>query len=296
MKLTQSILFLAAATITATLSTHAQVKTAAASPDSELKQVVGLTEFTIKYSRPSVKDREIYGGLVPYEKLWRTGANATTKISFDTEIEFGGKKVPAGDYVLFSIPNADEWTVILYGDTSVRNAGLYDQKDDVTRITVKPLTLANPVESFTIGFDTLRDTSATLFIDWANTRVPVEIEIDTVALTLSSIESAMEGVFANNQLHALLYPTNPTPVSLIIREPGSPQGVSPLNIANLTGFPDLVIPGGMSPRGLPVTFSLMGRAFTEGRLLSYAYDYEQATKAIRLPVNTPALPSDQLLK
>jgi amidase len=113
---------------------------------------------------------------------------------------------------------------------------------------------------------------------------------------LAYVHAAMEGVFANNQLHALLYPTNPTPVSLIIREPGATQGVSPLNIANLTGFPDLVIPGGMSPRGLPVTFSLMGRAFTEGRLLSYAYDYEQATKAIRLPVNTPELPSDQLVK
>lgn len=191
MKRIQSVLCLAVATITATLPLQAQVKTAAPSPYSELKQVVGLTEFTVKYSRPSVKDREIYGGLVPYGALWRTGANATTKISFDTEIEFGGQKVPAGEYVLFSIPNSGDWTVILYGDTGVRNAGLYEEKNDVARITAKPITLANPVETFTIGFDALRDTSATLFIDWASTRVPVEIEIDTVALTLSSIESAM---------------------------------------------------------------------------------------------------------
>jgi amidase len=115
---------------------------------------------------------------------------------------------------------------------------------------------------------------------------------------LAYVHDAMEGVFANYQLHALLYPTSPTPVSLIEPEPGEKPGGeggnSPLNIANLTGFPDLVIPAGMSPRGLPVTFSLLGRAFTEGRLLAFAYDYEQANKAISLPVNTPPLPSDQL--
>ncbi|MEN9840794.1 MAG: hypothetical protein RL376_594, partial [Verrucomicrobiota bacterium] len=118
---------------------------------------------------------------------------------------------------------------------------------------------------------------------------------------LSYVRSAMEGLFANHQLHALLYPTSPTPVSLINPPPreGGPAtpntGANPLNIANLTGYPDLVIPAGMAPNGLPVTFSLMGRAFTEGRLLGYAYDYEQATKALRLPVNTPALPSDLLV-
>lgn len=113
---------------------------------------------------------------------------------------------------------------------------------------------------------------------------------------LAYVHAAMEGLFANHQLHALLYPTNPTPVSLINSPPGTTRSISPLNIANLTGFPDLVIPAGMSKRGLPVTFSLMGRAFTEGRLLSFGYDYEQATKAIRLPVNTPALPSDVLVR
>ena len=115
---------------------------------------------------------------------------------------------------------------------------------------------------------------------------------------MSYVRNAMEGVFANHQLHALLYPTSPTPVSLINpppREAPAGTGANPLNIANITGFPDLVIPAGMSPRGLPVTFSLMGRAFTEGRLLGFAYDYEQATKAIRLPVNTPALPTDKLV-
>jgi amidase len=115
---------------------------------------------------------------------------------------------------------------------------------------------------------------------------------------LAYVHDAMEGVFANYELHALLYPTSPTPVALIAAPPSDRSGEgggSPLNIANLTGFPDLVIPAGMSPKGLPVTFSLMGRAFTEGRLLAFGYDYEQATKAIRLPVNTPKLPTDELV-
>jgi amidase len=115
---------------------------------------------------------------------------------------------------------------------------------------------------------------------------------------LAYVLEAIEGLFANHQLHALLYPTAPTPVSLIdapAESGGGSGGGSPLNIANITGFPDLVVPAGMSPRGLPVTFSLMGRAFTEGRLLAFAYDYEQATKAVRLPVNTPPLPTDKLV-
>jgi len=135
----------------------------------------------------------------------------------------------------------------------------------------------------------------------AETALELDDPVYVAAVTdgLAYVHSAMEGLFANHQLHALLYPTTPTPVSLINPPPretaaSGATGGNPLNIANLTGFPDLVIPAGMSPRGLPVTFSLLGRAFTEGRLLAFAYDYEQATKAIRLPVNTPPLPSDKL--
>ncbi len=125
---------------------------------------------------------------------------------------------------------------------------------------------------------------------------PVYIAARTTGLAY--VHAAMEGLFANHQLHALLYPTSPTPVPLISpppREAAPNPGANPLNIANLTGFPDLVIPAGMAPNGLPVTFSLLGRAFTEGRLLGYAYDYEQATHALRLPVHTPALPTDKLV-
>ncbi len=128
---------------------------------------------------------------------------------------------------------------------------------------------------------------------------PVYIAAKTTGLAY--VHEAMEGLFAKHQLHALLYPTSPTPVSLIAPPADAPAPApgaansNPLNIANLTGFPDIVVPAGMAPNGLPVTFSLMGRAFTEGRLISYAYDYEQATQAVRLPVTTPSLPSDKLV-
>lgn len=178
----------------APFSLQAQIKTAAPSPASELKQTVGVTDFTVVYSRPSAKEREIFGKLVPYDAVWRTGANATTKISFDSEITFGGKKVPAGEYVLFTIPGKDQWTVILYGDTKVANAGLYDKKNDVARITVNPIELKSPVESFTIGFDDLRDDSATLFLDWGTVRVPVPITIDTKALSTASIEASLKTI------------------------------------------------------------------------------------------------------
>jgi tetratricopeptide (TPR) repeat protein len=157
-----------------------------------VKQTVGLTEFTIKYSRPSIKGRTVYGDLVAYNQLWRTGANAPTKISFDKAIKLEGKSIPAGDYVLFTIPGEREWTVIIYGDAKVRNTGAYSKDQDVARVTVAPVKLAEAVESFTIGFDNLRDDSATLNLDWANTRVPVKITLDTAAQSQQLINEAMK--------------------------------------------------------------------------------------------------------
>lgn len=191
MNISKALLLLPAVVIASACNGYAQIKTPAPSPYSEVKQVVGITEFTIKYSRPSVKDREIFGGLVPYGEVWRTGANATTKIAFDTEVDFGGQKVPAGEYVLFTIPGESEWTVILYGDTEVANAGLYDQANDAARVTVAPVALNDAVETFTIGFDFLRDGSASLNLDWANTRVPVSIALDTDAFSMATVEAAL---------------------------------------------------------------------------------------------------------
>ncbi len=180
--------------IALTVCASAQIKMPQPSPASELQQTVGVTQFKVSYSRPGAKDREIFGDLVPYGTLWRTGANAPTKISFDTPITFGGKPVPAGDYVLFTIPGKDEWTVIVYGDPAVQSAAGYDQQKDVARVLVKPVELKTPVENFTIGFDDLKNESAILELDWTNVRVPVEIGVDTASISEASIKEAMKAM------------------------------------------------------------------------------------------------------
>jgi hypothetical protein len=163
----------------------------AASPAATVKQRVGLTDIEVIYSRPGVKGREIFGGLVPFDQVWRTGANTATKISFSTDVTLNGTAIPAGHYELFTIPGRDEWTVIIHQDVSEWGAFTYDAKKDVARFTAKPVALAEPVESFTIGFNDLRDESATLNLSWDQTRVPVKIEVNLTATLVPQIESLM---------------------------------------------------------------------------------------------------------
>lgn len=96
---------------------NAQVKTPQSSPSATVKQAIGLSEVTVEYSRPSAKERKVFGNLVPMNQVWRTGANGSTDITFSSEVDFGGVKVPAGKYALYTIPSADSWEVILYKDT-----------------------------------------------------------------------------------------------------------------------------------------------------------------------------------
>src|SRR5262245_44278173 len=112
------------------------------SPGATLKQRVGLTDFEIVYSRPSVKGRKIFGALVPFGEVWRTGANAATKITFSTDVKFEGQNVPAGSYALVTIPGEKEWTVILSKVTGDWGAYAYDEKNDQLRVKVAPETLA----------------------------------------------------------------------------------------------------------------------------------------------------------
>lgn len=163
----------------------------AASPPATLKQRVGVTDFEISYSRPSMKGRRIFGGLVPYGQVWRTGANQATKISFTTPVKLNGTEVPAGSYELFTIPGEDTWTVIVHQALSQWGAYSYDAKNDVARIEVKPVALAAPVETFAIGFADLRDESATLYLAWEKTRVPVKVEVDAVKSLVPRIEAVM---------------------------------------------------------------------------------------------------------
>lgn len=164
----------------------------AASPASTLKQKVGFTDIEIVYSRPSVKGRKIFGGLVPNGDVWRTGANSPTKVTFSTPVTFGGKQVEAGTYGLYSIPGEDEWTVIL-NKVGERDWGAYNYKaeNDVARVTAKPETLSKPVETFTIGIGDIRSEGATLTLEWDKTRVPVKFEVDVVKPIVAQIDSAL---------------------------------------------------------------------------------------------------------
>lgn len=160
-------------------------------PPGTVKQLVGATEVEVSYNRPSVKGRQIFGALVPYGQVWRTGADSTTKISFSTPVKLNGADVPAGTYELFTIPNPDEWTVIIHGNQSQWGSYAYDQANDVARVTAKPEALAETVESFTIGVGDVKTKSATLYLEWAKVRVGVEIEVDVVAHVVPQIEAVL---------------------------------------------------------------------------------------------------------
>jgi hypothetical protein len=162
-----------------------------ASPAATVKQRVGVTDIEVNYSRPGMKGRKIFGELVPYGKVWRTGANTATKITFSGPVKLGGADVPAGSYALYTIPGADEWTVILNKVTGHWGSYSYDEKNDFVRVKTRPTTVPLAFETFSISFNDLRDESATLYFTWEKTRVPVKLEVDLVSTLVPQIESVM---------------------------------------------------------------------------------------------------------
>lgn len=175
---------------------EAQIQTPAASPAASVSTTVGLTDVKINYARPKMKGRKIFGEggdfLVPYGQLWRTGANAGTVISFGDEVTVGGKKLAKGDYLLLTIPGANEWTVILYSDPSIGgNTAAYDQSKDAVRVTVKPAKLAERVETFTVNITDISDdnTKANIEIAWENTSVKFGITVDYDTKVMKAIEA-----------------------------------------------------------------------------------------------------------
>ncbi len=164
----------------------------AASPAATIKQRVGLTDIEINYSRPSMRGREIFGRLEPYGAVWRTGANNATRITLSTAVKFNGTEVPAGTYALFSIPDRNEWTVILNKVPAQWGSYAYDATNDVARIKVTPVPLAQPVETFAITFtDLAKETAATLNLMWENVRVPVKLEVDVASTLVPQLEALM---------------------------------------------------------------------------------------------------------
>jgi tetratricopeptide (TPR) repeat protein len=161
-----------------------------ASQRGSLKQRVGLTDVEIDYARPNKNEREIFGGLVPHGKLWRTGANAPTRIKFSGAVKLGDKELPAGEYVLLSIPNATEWTLIFSKDAKLQSIGDYKEENDAARITVQPATLPAAVETFTIGLADVKGAGATLHLDWDTTRVAVPLTTGDLEKVSKQLETA----------------------------------------------------------------------------------------------------------
>ena len=171
---------------------NAQVKAPQPSPSSTVKQTIGLSEVMVEYSRPSAKDRKIFGELVPMDQLWRTGANGSTDITFANDAIFGGVKIPAGKYALYSIPSKSDWEIILYKDTEIWGAPK-ELKDELVAAKVKVKAEKNPMhqESFQIGFQDFKMDRANLTISWEKTMVKVPIFIDSQKEVLASINSTL---------------------------------------------------------------------------------------------------------
>lgn len=161
------------------------------SPLSRVQQRVGLTDMSVEYSSPGVKGRKIWGELVPYGSLWRTGANAGTKLESSKDFTFGGTPLPAGTYALLTIPGKDSWTVILNKNTKLQGGtGGYQESEDVARITVKPES-SPPRERLTFLFSDTTDDSTRLDLEWEKLRVSVPIKVDTRTQAMSNIDKAV---------------------------------------------------------------------------------------------------------
>lgn len=186
---------------------EAQLKTPAPSPGATVTQKVGVSEIAIDYSRPSMKGRKIFGGLVPFGELWRTGANASTKVTFADDVTVGGVALKAGKYALFTFPGESEWTVVFYGDAEVSGTpgDKYDPKQEVAKFKVKSQKLSDKVETFTIDVANLTDASAEITLLWENTKVVIPVKFDTEKMVMTSIDEVMAGPSQRDYYSAARY-------------------------------------------------------------------------------------------
>ena len=160
------------------------------SPTSTVDQRIGLTDFSITYSRPATRGRAIFGDLVPYNEVWRTGANACVKFNPSTDFTLNGDAVPAGEYALFTIPGEQEWTIILSSQTNLWGNTGYTQESDVLRTTV-PATTGDFDESFTMSFKSLNTSGGELVLEWADTEVSINLGVDSEGESGKNVEKAL---------------------------------------------------------------------------------------------------------
>ncbi|TAL46204.1 MAG: DUF2911 domain-containing protein [Chitinophagaceae bacterium] len=186
-------ILLTSAIVFAICSANAQeLKTPVPSPTTTVKQDFGLSTIELSYSRPGVKGRKIFGDLVPFGKVWRTGANGATTITFGEEVMIGETKVPAGTYGLLTIPDATEWTIIITKQTDVTSPAAYKQDQDVVRVKAQIFTLPFSVETFTIGIDDIKSNSCIIGMLWDNVYAGFPVTTDVESKVMKQISNAME--------------------------------------------------------------------------------------------------------
>jgi len=199
-------ILIALAIILAPFATEAQIKTPQASPKGYIKQTVGLTDVEVTYSRPSARGRAVFGNLVPFGKIWRTGANENTIINFSDDVVIDGKTLKKGKYSIYTIPKIESWEVIFYLSTD--NWGLPENWNEayvVLRTTVKEDALPTPVESFTIGINGLDQNFAYLEMAWENSHVALKFEVPTSKIATASIQKTLAGPTWNDYYAASQY-------------------------------------------------------------------------------------------
>ncbi len=199
-------LFLLAISTLLCFCLNAQVKTPSASPKCKMTQTVGLTDISLEYSRPGVKDRVIFGDLVPFGEKWRTGANRNTIVTFSTDVIFGGTAVEKGSYALYSTPGADTWEVYLYKSTD--NGGLPDEWDDAmvaATVSVKSFKMDEKVETMMIDVNNIRNAEATLDLVWESTYISIPVEVPADDMVMANIDKVMAGPSGRDYYNSAVY-------------------------------------------------------------------------------------------
>jgi hypothetical protein len=184
-------IFLALFSISYYYANGQQIKTPSPSTPQYLKQDFGLSAIEISYSRPDIRGRKIFGDLVPFGKVWRTGANQATTINFGDTVLLAGSKIPAGKYGLLSIPGEKEWTIIISKQLDVTNPSAYKPDQDILRIIAPVESLSSPVETFTIQLTNVNSNSCDLALQWERTAVSVHISADIDSKVMAEIDDAL---------------------------------------------------------------------------------------------------------
>ena len=184
-------LLIALAIILAPFATEAQIKTPQASPKGYIKQTVGLTDVEVTYSRPGAKGRMVFGDLVPYGKLWRTGANEATRLVFTAPVEIGGRKIDTGTYVLYTIPAEETWEVIINKGKNNWGVDGYKEAEDLVSFTVPVIKTQTKIETFTMQFANIKPESCELQLMWDKKAIAIPITTNIINKLKAQVEAAM---------------------------------------------------------------------------------------------------------